>query len=54
MGHGITQTIGEDRYISDEALAFEAEINRIYISKLEKGATWVGLEILEAFNCVEG
>lgn len=32
--------------ISQEALAYEAEVNRTYISKLEKGATYVGLEII--------
>jgi transcriptional regulator with XRE-family HTH domain len=32
--------------LSQEALAYEADVNRTYISKLEKGATYVGLEII--------
>jgi transcriptional regulator with XRE-family HTH domain len=27
-------------------LAYEADVNRTYISKLEKGSTYVGLEII--------
>jgi transcriptional regulator with XRE-family HTH domain len=38
--------IRRERGFSQESLAFEADINRGYISKLEKGSTWVGLEIL--------
>jgi transcriptional regulator with XRE-family HTH domain len=34
-----------ERGLSQEALAYEAGVNRSYISKLEKGATFVGLEI---------
>ena len=32
--------------LSQEALAYEADVNRTYISKLEKGSTYVGLEII--------
>jgi transcriptional regulator with XRE-family HTH domain len=32
--------------ISQEDLAFEAGINRSYMSKLEKGASYPGLEII--------
>jgi transcriptional regulator with XRE-family HTH domain len=32
--------------LSQEALALEAEMNRTYISKLEAGKTWAGLEIM--------
>jgi transcriptional regulator with XRE-family HTH domain len=32
--------------ISQEDLAYEAGINRSYMSKLEKGATYPGLEII--------
>jgi transcriptional regulator with XRE-family HTH domain len=32
--------------LSQEDLAYEAEVNRTYMSKIEKGATWVGLEII--------
>jgi len=34
------------RGLSQENLAYEAEVNRTYVSKIEKGATWVGLEII--------
>jgi len=34
------------RGISQEDLAYEAGINRTYISKLEKGTSYVGLEII--------
>jgi len=27
-------------------LAYEADVNRTYMSKIEKGSTWVGLEII--------
>jgi transcriptional regulator with XRE-family HTH domain len=32
--------------ISQEDLAYEANINRTYLSKLEKGASYPGLEII--------
>jgi len=32
--------------LSQEELAYEAEVNRSYMSRLEKGATYVGLEII--------
>ena len=32
--------------ISQEELAYEAGVNRTYVSKLERGATFVGLEII--------
>ncbi len=32
--------------ISQETLAYEADINRTYISKLEKGMSYPGLEII--------
>jgi transcriptional regulator with XRE-family HTH domain len=32
--------------ISQEDLAYEAGVNRTYISKLEKGASYPGLEII--------
>jgi transcriptional regulator with XRE-family HTH domain len=32
--------------VSQEALAFETGINRSYLSKLEKGASFVGLEVI--------
>ncbi|WP_338150838.1 helix-turn-helix transcriptional regulator [Bradyrhizobium elkanii] len=44
--------IRRERGFSQETLAYEADINRTYISKLEKGATWVGLEILVKLSAV--
>jgi len=35
-----------ERGISQENLAYEAGINRTYLSKLEKGASYAGLEII--------
>jgi len=32
--------------LSQENLAYEAEVNRSYLSKVEKGETYVGLEII--------
>jgi transcriptional regulator with XRE-family HTH domain len=32
--------------MSQEALAYEAGVNRSYMSKLEKGGSYVGLEII--------
>ena len=32
--------------LSQEELAYEAEVNRTYLSKLEKGASYAGLEII--------
>jgi transcriptional regulator with XRE-family HTH domain len=34
------------RGLSQEVLAFEADVNRTYMSKLEKGASYPGLEII--------
>lgn len=44
--------IRRERGFSQEMLAYEADINRTYISKLEKGATWAGLEILVKLSTV--
>jgi transcriptional regulator with XRE-family HTH domain len=35
-----------DRGLSQEALAYEAGVNRTYMSRLEKGVSYVGLEII--------
>jgi transcriptional regulator with XRE-family HTH domain len=32
--------------LSQEDLSYEADVNRTYMSKIEKGGTWVGLEII--------
>jgi transcriptional regulator with XRE-family HTH domain len=37
------------RGISQEDLAFRADVNRSYVSKLEKGGSYVGLEIIGKF-----
>ena len=39
---------------SQEALAYEADVNRTYISKIEKGSTYVGLEIIGKLSAVLG
>ncbi|MCK1410411.1 helix-turn-helix transcriptional regulator [Bradyrhizobium sp. 76] len=44
--------IRRERGFSQETLAYEADINRTYISKLEKGATWAGLEVLVKLSTV--
>jgi len=35
-----------EKGLSQEVLALEARINRTYVSKLEAGKTWAGLEIV--------
>ena len=35
-----------ERGYSQEALAYEADVNRTYMSKLEKGDSFVGLELM--------
>ena len=40
--------------LSQEGLAFEADINRTYVSKLEAGKTWAGLEIIAKLAKVLG
>jgi transcriptional regulator with XRE-family HTH domain len=32
--------------LSQESLAYDADVNRTYVSKLEKGASYAGLEII--------
>ena len=32
--------------LSQEALAFDAEMDRTHLSEIENGKTWVGLEII--------
>jgi transcriptional regulator with XRE-family HTH domain len=36
-----------ERGFSQEALAHEAGVNRSHMSAIERGATWVGLEIID-------
>ena len=40
--------------LSQEALANEADVNRTYVSKLEKGASYPGLEIIGKLAVVLG
>lgn len=40
--------------MSQEALADAANVNRTYLSKLEKGTSWPGLEILGKLSDVLG
>jgi transcriptional regulator with XRE-family HTH domain len=35
-----------EKGLSQEQLAYEADINRTYVSKLETGVTYAGLEIM--------
>jgi transcriptional regulator with XRE-family HTH domain len=44
--------IRREKGFSQESLAYEADVNRTYVSKLEKGATWVGLEVLVKLSSV--
>jgi transcriptional regulator with XRE-family HTH domain len=43
-----------ERGLSQEDLAYAAEVNRTYSSKLEKGVSYVGLEILGKLAAVLG
>jgi transcriptional regulator with XRE-family HTH domain len=40
------------RRLSQEELAHRANVNRTYMSKIEKGGTWVGLEIIGKLSTV--
>ena len=44
--------IRREKGFSQETLAYEAEGNRTYVSKLETGATWGGLEGLVKLSSV--
>ena len=46
--------IRHEKGVSQEDLAFEAEVNRTYMSKIEKGDTWVRLEIMVKLGRVLG
>jgi len=45
-GGGRFCPVVQNSCIPPEALAYEAGINRTYLSKLEKGASYAGLEII--------
>lgn len=38
--------IRHDRKISQESLAHDAEVDRVYLSRVERAVTYVGLEII--------
>ncbi len=40
--------------LSQEGLAYEADVNRTYMSKLEKGGSYPGLEIIGKLAAVLG
>lgn len=35
-----------EKGFTQEALAYEADVNRTYMSKIERGGTYVGLELM--------
>jgi transcriptional regulator with XRE-family HTH domain len=41
-----------EKQLSQEELALKARINRTYVSKLEGGKTWAGLEIIAKLSRV--
>jgi transcriptional regulator with XRE-family HTH domain len=41
--------IRHNRGISQEALAYEAGVDRAYVSRIERAVTYVGLEIIGKF-----
>ena len=41
-----------EKGLSQEALAHDAAVNRSYLSRLEKGATYAGLEIIARLAAV--
>jgi transcriptional regulator with XRE-family HTH domain len=43
---GILRRLRHAKGLSQEDLAYEADVNRTYMSKLEKGASYPGLEII--------
>ncbi len=40
------------RKLSQEALAHDASVDRVYLSRVERAATYVGLEIIEKLSIV--
>jgi transcriptional regulator with XRE-family HTH domain len=46
--------IRHEKGLSQEDLAYEANVDRAHVSKLERGLAYVGLEIIEKFAKVLG
>lgn len=46
--------IRHEKGLSQEDLAYEANVDRAHVSKLERGLAYVGLEIIEKFGKVLG
>jgi DNA-binding Xre family transcriptional regulator len=46
LSERVLRRLRHAKSLSQEDLAYEADVNRTYMSKLKKYGTWVGLEIL--------
>jgi transcriptional regulator with XRE-family HTH domain len=46
--------IRKEKGLSQEDLAYDANVDRAHVSKIERGVTYVGLEIIEKFSKVLG
>lgn len=46
--------IRKEKGLSQEDLAYDADVDRAHVSKIERSATYVGLEIIEKFSKVLG
>lgn len=42
--------IRHEKDLSQEELAYEADVDRAHVSKIERSLTYVGLEIVEKFS----
>jgi len=42
--------IRHEKGLTQEGLAHDAKVDRAYVSRIERGATYVGLEIIEKFS----
>lgn len=46
--------IRHEKGFSQEELAYQADVDRAHVSKIERSLTYVGLEIVEKFSKVMG
>jgi transcriptional regulator with XRE-family HTH domain len=46
--------IRHEKGLSQEELAHESEVDRAHVSKIERGVTYVGLEIIGKFSKILG